>query len=240
MRSPKALLQVLKKEKLILFLSISAALFAIMLCVLLVLLSNSAKVPREEQIDSENTETVTEARKFPPDSPKSLMFKSLGDGRCAVVGIGDFSGEELEIPEKSPYGEKVTAIGEGAFEGCEKLTSVHIPATVTKVGTGAFLRCSSLASITVSAESKSFGTVGGILYSKDKTRIICCPAARVGSYCLLDPNVKYVSDYAFFGIKNLRAIYYEESTSKFEEIKIGRGNEEFSSLPITCNYTPSK
>jgi hypothetical protein len=79
-----------------------------------------------------------------------------------------------------------------------------------------------------------------MLFSKDKIRIICCPAARIGANLLLDPNVRTIDAYAFDGIKNLERILYEKSPSDFQKIEIGEGNEPFKSLPITCNYFPSK
>jgi len=43
----------------------------------------------------------------------------------------------------------VTAIGEGAFGGCTSLTSITIPAGVTAIGDWAFDGCKSLTSITI-------------------------------------------------------------------------------------------
>jgi hypothetical protein len=79
-----------------------------------------------------------------------------------------------------------------------------------------------------------------MLFSKDKTHLICCPAARIGENLLLNPNVRVIEPYAFDGIKNLSRILYEKSPGDFQKINISEGNESFSSLPITCNYYPTK
>ena len=55
----------------------------------------------------------------------------------------------------------VTLIGEGAFEGCDRLASITIPNGVTLIGEDAFEGCSSLVSITIpdsvtSIEEESF------------------------------------------------------------------------------------
>ncbi len=41
----------------------------------------------------------------------------------------------------------VTAIGEGAFQGCDELVTIHIPASVTSISDHAFLNCKRLTSV---------------------------------------------------------------------------------------------
>lgn len=43
----------------------------------------------------------------------------------------------------------VTAIGDGAFSGCEELSSITLPAGVTTIGDSAFSDCKNLSSITL-------------------------------------------------------------------------------------------
>ena len=51
----------------------------------------------------------------------------------------------------------VTSIGNSAFSGCTRLTTVAIPTGVTSIGEAAFLSCSSLTSVTIPAGVTSFG-----------------------------------------------------------------------------------
>ncbi len=46
---------------------------------------------------------------------EGLLFESRGDGTCVLVGIGTCTDEMINIPEKSPSGDTVVAIGEKAF-----------------------------------------------------------------------------------------------------------------------------
>jgi hypothetical protein len=156
------------------------------------------------------------------------------------MGLGSFDGSELYIPDTSPFGDTVIGIGNGAFEKCSSLVSVGIPETVTSIGSEVFRGCSSLVLISVDTANESYRAIGGVLYSKDKTVLICCPPARIGNNFLLDPSVRVIDDYAFEKNHNITKILYENSTADFECIKIGQGNEDFLSLPITCNYVPSK
>ena len=70
------------------------------------------------------------------------------DGRCLIVYgvLNSFASAELSeynIPNS------VTAIGEGAFRGCDNLTSVTISNRVISIGEGAFYGCKSLSIVTI-------------------------------------------------------------------------------------------
>ena len=74
--------------------------------------------------------------------------------------------------------EDVTEIGDGAFEGCKKLTSVTIPAGVTEIGYNAFKGCKKLTELLVSKGNSVYRTVDGILFKGDV--LICCPEGKEG------------------------------------------------------------
>ncbi|MBR1687546.1 MAG: leucine-rich repeat domain-containing protein [Prevotella sp.] len=59
--------------------------------------------------------------------------------------------KDLVIPNS------VTSIGESAFSGCSRLTSVTIPNSVTSIGRDAFSQCSSLTSVTIPNSVTSIG-----------------------------------------------------------------------------------
>ena len=228
-----------QNQKLIAIICISIAVMAIAVTSI-ILIFQSINEPEEKPSDTFPAQTEYSIVTYPPESPKSLEYRSLEDGSCVIAGIGRYVGSELEIPERSPNGQVVIGISARAFENCDELISIHIPETVIKIGEQAFKGCSSLIMISVESSNTKFCSSGGILFSKDKTTLICYPPQRVGSNYLLNPNVKVICDYAFYRNKNLSKINYEGSTAEFESIKIGKGNEDFSSLPITCTYTPGK
>ena len=241
MKKLKDIISKLSKEKIIIGACISVACIAIILSALL-FVSALNETPTEEPrpTESETVRIETNRVTYPSDSPKSLAFESNGNGTCIVSSIGSYTGEELEIPEKSPLGDRVIGIASGAFEGCDQLLSVNIPYTVETIGDGVFKGCSSLVMISVDSSNGSFSSWGGILFSKNKSALICYPASRAGNTYLLNPNVKSISDYAFYGVKNLSRINYEGSAADFATIEIGEGNRLLSDIPITCNYYPSK
>lgn len=94
--------------------------------------------------------------------------------------------------------------------------SVTIPATindkqVTSIAGDAFIECTNLTSISVESGSTSFATDNGVLYSKDKTKLIYCPMAKEGRYIVLD-TVKSIEDNAFRNCAKLTYIIINEGS----------------------------
>jgi hypothetical protein len=239
MKNVKSIFKKIPKEKLIILSCAIMSAITLLVSVIVFVSADSAEQPPSAS-GIELGNSLKSPSDFSPESPQSLEFQSLDNNTCIVLSIGAFSGTELDIPEKSPFGETVIGIASGAFEGCEELESVHIPSTVLNIGEGVFKGCSSLAMISVDRANPKLSAVGGILYSKSKNMLICYPGARIGSSYLINPNVTSVASDAFYGVKYLTKLYYEGTTAEFGRIEIGSGNRVFETLPITCNYSPSK
>jgi len=89
--------------------------------------------------------------------PNNSKYSSSLDGvlfnkdkTTLVTCPGDLAGS-YTIPDS------VTSIGEGAFYGCRKLTSITIPDNVTSIGRQAFAECWSLTSVTILDNVTSIG-----------------------------------------------------------------------------------
>ena len=67
-----------------------------------------------------------------------LAFKIIAEGEAEVSGIGTCKDTSLVIPELTPTGERVVAIGSGAFLYQSGISSVVIPESVSSAGTNAF------------------------------------------------------------------------------------------------------
>lgn len=169
----------------------------------------------------------------------SLLFERNGDGTCTVIGIGTYTSPDLCIPSKSPKGDTVVAIADGAFENCSFIEMVEIPSTIKDIGNGAFVGCSSLKSFSVSVTNTKYCSVDGVLFTKDKTVLVCYPSNRADTSYLLSTNITEISAYAFDAPLNLSSILYEGSASKFDSIRIETGNSAFTALSVTCNYKSS-
>ena len=79
-----------------------------------------------------------------------------------------------------------------------------------------------------------------MLFSKDKTELICYPARRVGNSYLLSTNVTDIAPYAFDGVALLSKLLYRGSITQFQKINIGTGNSVFDTLPMEFNYNAQK
>ena len=74
-----------------------------------------------------------------------LHYETTDMKNATVTG---YSGTAANVTVPSSVGGcTVTAIGASAFEGCQVLKSITIPATVTSVGRRAFANCPALASM---------------------------------------------------------------------------------------------
>lgn len=229
----------LSRERIAIFICIPLSLVALTICAvsLLSLNDKQIEIPTETVLI---TAEPTEKHTYPSNSPYGLEFESIGNNQCAVVGIGSFNEKDLNIPQKSPYGEVVVEISANAFKNCKGLESISIPKSVERIENGAFRGCSSLIYINVDMQNEHFTSISGVLFSKNKSRLIFYPPCKVGERYYLNPNVKSIDDYAFEGTKYITAVLYPNSTADFEAINIGKGNEKLQELPITCNYIGSK
>jgi hypothetical protein len=107
----------------------------------------------------------------------------------------------------------VTSIGEGAFHLCSSLTSITIPSGVTSIGEGAFRLCSSLSSIYVEEGNEYFSSENGILFSKDKTMLVCYPEGKSENSYIIPNSVISIGRYAFYGCSSLASITIPQSVT---------------------------
>lgn len=189
--------------------------------------------------ETEPPELVTERETEPETTAPpvyELAFVSNGDGTCYVAGIGTYRRSEVEIPTLSPTGDIVTGIGGYAFRNASSIVRISIPSTVRTVGEYAFLGCTSLIEITVSPANTAFKAEDGVLYSRDGTRLVCCPPMRGKTTCTVGTDVSVIECGAFSDAKHLKAVYYTGTAEQWTEIRIHAHNELLETIRLVCNY----
>lgn len=125
---------------------------------------------------------------------------SIGNGSFQNAGKLGF----INIPSS------LTSIGERAFVNCKLLTALSIPASVASIGTNAFTE--SNIQVSVAAENLQYSSADGVLFNKDQSLLMYCPASKSGNYTI-PSTVKSISDYAFFSCTGLTSVTIPQSVT---------------------------
>ena len=110
----------------------------------------------------------------------------------------------------------ITAIAGDAFRGCGELTSVTIPDSVTSIGSSAFFKCRSLKSFAVSNNNNYYTSFEGVLFNKDKTKLIAYPNEEASVYTV-PKGVTSIGDWAFCGGDRLTSVTIPGSVTEIGE-----------------------
>ena len=121
----------------------------------------------------------------------------------AISAINKTASEYL-IPETF-HGLPTSEISSEAFLNCSSIKSLKIPAGISLIGDDAFLNCSSLETIVVDKNNPNFVFIDGVLYDKNVTDLICCPAKKNGIINVPD-SVSSIRKNAFNGCSLLTSI----------------------------------
>ena len=169
------------------------------LCLLLALLPGGALAAQTVPTEGSCGENVT----------WSLDTKS---GTLTISGTGpmeDFTfnddeyGGSVELPwprfqvKRVVIEEGVTHLSAYAFYEAGALASVSLPASLLSIGKQALCRNRSLSEITVAAGNTAFAVEDGVLFSADRSRLLCYPAKRTGVAYTIPSSVREIGDYAF-------------------------------------------
>ena len=140
----------------------------------------------------------------------------------------------------------VASIENGAFQACNKLTSIYIPSSVISIGEGAFFYCHGLSSITIPPSVTTIGerafwynsalinvddanlffsSYDGALFNKDKTKLIQCSWAK--SSFIIPSTVIEIGAHSFENCTKLISVTIPSSVQTI-------GNYAFWS---TCNLS---
>ena len=129
---------------------------------------------------------------------------------AGVTAIGDYAFYQCAALREVKLHEGITTIGISAFSRCDSLESVSVPKSVTEIGRYAFLRCQKLKEIRVDSNNPNYSSdSAGVLFNKDKTRLIQAPGAISGSYTTPE-SVSIIGGYAFMYCDGLEKITFAE------------------------------
>jgi len=135
----------------------------------------------------------------------------------SVTTIGSFAFFGCSSLTSFNIPDSVTTIGSFAFFGCSLLTSFNIPDSVKSIGYLALCECSSLTKITVNSSNEYYTSVDGVLYDKDKTKLLCYPAGRKQTSFVIPSEVTNIGDNAFSGCSSLTSIIILDNVTTIGE-----------------------
>ena len=169
-------------------------------------------------LDDEGTLTVSgtgamadyaQSTETPWFSNKMMLTSIVIEPGVTILGKNVFNSCGNAVSVSIP--DTVTTIGPSAFSNCG-FASVEIPDSVVSIGAWAFSRNLHMISIQVGNGNENYASVDGVLFSKDLSALICCPAGRSGEYVI--PNsVTQIVENAFGNCANLTSILIPTSVT---------------------------
>lgn len=146
-----------------------------------------------------------EAMTWTLDSAGTLVISGTGEMYDYYEGEGP-PWSYLDIPVTNVvFQGNVTRIGDQSF-GMTSLTNVFIPASVTGIGYRAFAFIDTLEGIWVDPENSAYSNDdSGVLFDKNKQRLIAVPPALTGTYTVPE-SVEWIFDAAFIRCDKLTKV----------------------------------
>ncbi len=120
--------------------------------------------------------------------------------------------------------DSVTCINHYAFSGCTALTTIHLSGSVSFFGSFWASGCPSLTSVQVDESSQYLCSVDGVLYNKDKTRLILYPQGKSATHFSVPSGVKTLYDCCIRECPALQSVTLPDSVTFI-------GNYVFSRCP---------
>lgn len=115
---------------------------------------------------------------------------------------------------------KLQTIGSGAFIACTSLQTITLPAslaTLTPVQgyqfSDMFSGCTGLTDIQVANNNTNYSSIEGVLFSNDKTTLVCYPEGKTASSYTIPSTVATIGEKAFADCKHLTTVNFDAGVS---------------------------
>lgn len=118
--------------------------------------------------------------------------------KTSVVGaLNKITSKRLELLEG------IKTINRNSFWNCTGIETIVFPESLNDIGYNPFVGCSN---IRFESKSPYYKVVDGVLYNKDMTKIVCCPAWKAIGVVNIPDSVITLERGAFSGCKDMTAI----------------------------------
>lgn len=129
----------------------------------------------------------------------------------SVKNIGDYAFAGCNSINNITISDGVETIEDYAFTGCYSLKNIKLPKGIKFLGEGVFDECSSLQSIDI--DSINYSSIDGVLFNKDKEKIIKYPEGKKGNKYIIPNSIKIIDDSAFSNCDKLQEIKIPQNTT---------------------------
>lgn len=190
-----------------------------------------------------DSSSIKKSKNYEEDFNEDFNFSSkdvfttdnfeYSENEDGTINILRYTGKNttIAIPEKI-NGKEVTTIANLAFNDCYKNTKIIIPKTIKNIASNAFNNCFSLKSIEVNKDNKYYLSEDGVLFNKDKTKLIRYPEDLDFKKTYEIPEgVKTLEQFSFYNCKNISRIIIPKSVEEIENSAIY--NCEYSTIDVS-------
>ena len=158
-----------------------------------------------------------------PTYSEGLLFRSNGDGTCALAGIGSCTSSCVLVPPTSERGDRVTEILPYALAG-SLIGAIELPTTVEVLSAASFADCPRLAFVRVAVGSEFFSEQDGALYTADGKVLLYCPEGRTSGELRLSKALIRIAAGAVSRCTGLKTVVYPGTTAMWHGVIVGDDN----------------
>ena len=139
---------------------------------------------------------------------ENLYYSTDDNGNITITGYN--GNDRVFAVPAAIKGSPVVAIAESAFDYCDNLTEIYIPASVASIGAYAFRGCDKLRTINVDAGNTVYASVDGVVYSKDMKQLLICPPGKRGTVTVA-AGVTEIMEFAFYSCSYVTGVVLPDS-----------------------------
>ena len=151
------------------------------------------------------------------DAFESCGFLETIEMPNSVTYIDNYSFSNCKNLTEINLSSKLKYIGDYAFQSCKNLIRIRIPESVEELGNNVFIGCENLIDIDVDYSNQKYMDIDGVLYNKNKTRLICYPQGKKEKTFDIPYDVQYIEQSAFESCDSLESVFIPDSVIKVKE-----------------------
>ena len=128
------------------------------------------------------------------------------------------------------------SIGDNALASCDALKSISIPSSVSYINPAAFPSCTGLKEIYVSPDNQYYSSESGVLFTKDKRKLMLYPHAKQGDEYTVPSSVVEITGSAFAENKVLHSVHLPDTLTHIGDYAFGTSEISYINIPQKLQF----